>query len=418
MAMDVSLQQVFVEHFEAYACSRRLHPREQRAAWCISQCHRPALGAHVLECPAGHGSVLQSHACRHRSCPRCAEPARQQWLQRELQRLLPCEHFHVVFTLPHEFLALWQLNRTWFTQTLFDCARSSLLTLCAEPRLLGAMPGLLMALHTWGRNLSRHPHLHCLLSAGGLDPQGQWRSTRPGWALPLKPLQQLFRGKLLSSLKHALLAQRLRLPPQQASPAIWHQAIARQWRKHWNIQINPAYPHGRGVALYLARYVCGGPLGGNRRLHSSPAGIGFAFLDHRDGKRKHICLSPVEFIARILWHAPPKGQHTVRRAGLYASAHLSHHHTAQALLRPASPQPLRPVSATHAAFVLPPSSPCPRPPPACAVCSSPLTRRLLPPQAIAHHFGENSISRLATLVQPGPTSRSSGRPRASPEPAA
>jgi hypothetical protein len=410
--MDVSLQQVFLEHFEAYACSRQLHPREQRAAWCITNCHRAALGAHVLECPAGHSSTVQTHACRHRSCPRCAEPTRQRWLGRELQRLLPCEHFHVVFTLPHEFLALWQLNRTWFTQTLFDCARSSLLALCAEPRLLGALPGLLMALHTWGRNLSHHPHLHCLVTAGGLDPEGQWRTTRRGWLLPLKPLQRLFRAQLLCSLKQALLAQRLRLPPQQASPALWHQAIARQWRKHWNIQINPPYPHGRGVALYLARYVSGGPLGSNRRLHSGPAGIGFAYLDHRDGKRKHISLSPAQFIARVLWHAPPKGQHTVRRAGLYASARLSQHQACKAILQPASQLLPTPITATHAAVVLPPSSPCPRPPPACPTCSAPLTRRLPPPQA--HRLGENSTYRPAALVQPGPTSSSTGRPRASP----
>jgi len=405
--MQVSLQQVFNEHFAAYAAAHALHPREQRAAWCIGNCHQRALGAHVLQCPAGHTSSVQTHACRHRSCPRCAEPARQQWLARELQRLLPCEHAHVVFTLPHEFLPLWQFNRGWFTQTLFDAARQSLLALCAEPRLLGAQPGLLMALHTWGRNLSRHPHLHCLVSAGGLDATGAWHAMRAGWVLPLKPLQQLFRAKLLHSIKHALLAQRLRLPPQQASPLLWHQAISRQWRAHWNIQVNPPYPHGRGVALYLARYVKGGPLGSRRLRRRSRGHIGFDYTDHRTGKLHSLWLEPEQFIARVLWHAPPKGQHTVRRAGLYASAHLSQHHQAQALLRPSiEPTPIQPLHASFATAANPPCLPA-----TCPVCSAPLQRRWLPP---AHRFGDNSISRPAALVQPGPTSSSTGRPRASP----
>ena len=301
-AMRATLQDVFRQHFGQYAKTHVLHPREQRAAYCISQCFQPAMGMHVLSCPQGHFTSVQHHACRHR-----------------------CPHFHVVFTLPHCFLGLWQFNRSLMARLLFDAARSSLLDLCADPRHLGALPGLLMALHTWGRNLSHHPHLHCLVSAGGVDSSGQWRASRTGFLLPLEPLRQLFRGRLLGAISHALQHQLLHLPPEH-NLAHWQAHIKHQWRAHWNIQINPPYPHGRGVALYLARYAKGGPLGCDRRLHLHPTTVSFAYLDHLDAKRKNLTLSTSDFISRILWHAPPKGQHTIRHAGLYATSRCGQHH--------------------------------------------------------------------------------------------
>ena len=322
--MRATLQDVFRQHFGRYANSHALHPREHRAAYCISQCFQPALGMHVLSCPQGHFNATQYHACRHRSCPRCAERPRQQWLSTQLSKLLPCAHFHVIFTLPHAFLGLWRFNRAAMAQMLFDSARSSLLDLCADERHLGAMPGVLMALHTWGRNLSQHPHLHCLVSAGGLDASDHWRACKPNFLLPLEPLMRLFRGRLLSTLQRALRDKRLVLPPQQPL-AHWQTLISQQWRAHWNIQINEPYVHGRGVALYLARYVKGGPLGSDRRLHMSDRTVAFAYFDHRDAKRKNLTLETGEFISRVLWHAPPKGLHTVRHAGLYATAHHRQH---------------------------------------------------------------------------------------------
>lgn len=168
-----SMQEIFLEHLPELEGQRALHPRERRAAQCISECYTAAIGSHVLRCPEGHYERLQYHACRHRSCPRCAEPARSRWIDAQMQRLLPCAHFHVIFTLPHELLPLWEFNRRVLTAEFFDCVRETLQQLMADERRLGASPGLMMSLHTWGRTLSHHPHMHCLLTAGGLDAQGQ-----------------------------------------------------------------------------------------------------------------------------------------------------------------------------------------------------------------------------------------------------
>jgi hypothetical protein len=397
-----AIQSIFRAHFPQYAAGRQLHVREWRAAHALMNCHTAALGGQVLSCPNGHYSLTRYNACRHRSCPDCAQAPRQQWLQRELERLLPCEHFHCVFTLPHEFLALWVYNRVRVNRLLFDCARLSLLELCADERHLGARPGILMALHTWGRTLSQHPHVHCLVSAGGLDEQGRWQHCRPHYLVPVKALAALFRGKLLHQLGQDLADQRLALPPEQDAQH-WRAVIRAQYRSHWNVQLSEPYAHGRGVALYLARYAKGGPLSAQRLIRHDAQQVQFTYTDHRDQHTKTLTLSPQEFITRVLWHAPPGHQHMVRHCGLYASAARAQHQRSRTLLSPMV-MPAMPSNTLR----------CVAPAPLiahnnllCTQCREPLRpqQSLLP----THRFGENSMASAPTDHLPtGPTGRWTG----------
>jgi hypothetical protein len=265
-----------------------------------------------------------------------------------------------------------------------------------------------MALHSWGRTLSRHPHVHCLVSAGGLDAQQQWHASRPGFLVPVLALQRLFRGKLLSQLHQALRAQHLQLPPSHDA-AHWQRVLRQQWRNHWNVQISEPYEHGRGVALYLARYVKGGPLGPGQALDLTGSTVCLRYVDHRDGQRKTLALQAPEFISRVLCHAPPRGQHTVRHAGLYATALRTQHARCRALLTPAAPPlPSSPLACHHLRASTSP--------PACPVCHLPLSRQFVVP--VAHHRGEVSKFHTPPPAWLGPTFRSSGRPRASPSVAA
>lgn len=415
--MRVSEQSIFVQHFDAFAATARLHPRQQHAAQCIRACGTRAMGAHVLSCPTGAYEQLQFHACRHRSCPRCADAARSRWIDAELKRLLPCPHFHVVFTLPHSLLPLWEFNRERFMSLLMRCARESLLDLMESPNHLGATPGLLLSLHTWGRTLSHHPHVHCLVSAGGIDSTGAWRATHARWLLPVRPLQALFRGKLLATVLHGV-EHRWQLPPW-STVSYWRGLVQRLYRKHWNIEIRPPYEHGRGVVLYLARYAKGGPLPRKHNLCLNNGTVQFDYTDHRDHRTKQMTLSPNEFISRLLWHAPPRGQHTTRHAGLYCSARRADHRAAQQTL--SASQPLN----TLASWPRPAPTPSPVAP-LCPHCGLSMlrTRRLLALVSTlpaAHHAGEIS-PRSTTLVpsttvhprQRGPTGRSSGHPMAEP----
>ena len=400
--MRCSMQDIFERHFDDYARQRSLHPRELRAAWCIRHCFTPAMGCHLLECPNGHFRFQQCHACRHRSCPRCANAPRQAWIDAELQRLLPCPHFHAVFTLPHELLPLWAFNRQALANLLMSCVRESLMQLLACPRFGGIVPGLLMALHTWGRDLSYHPHVHCLVSAGGLDSSGHFKPLGTRWLLPLPPLRKLFCGKLLAGLQLLLASPDFSLPPHQPLE-LWLRCIRALYRKHWNIEIQPPYSHASGVALYLARYIRGGPVPADRPLSLDRHGlVRMPYFDHRSQRRLTLCLPAEQFIQRILWHAPPPGLHLVRRAGLYAAALREQHALLAQQLRPElRPQSLPPPQHPLASLPPPHDSTAPR----CPRCNA----VLLPASAASHTPARDQISldlahrTRSTAVPLGPT---------------
>lgn len=403
--MRCSLQEIFVEHLPKYEATRRLHPRERRAAQSISQCYTAALGTHVLSCPDGHYEKVQWHACRHRSCPRCVEPGRTRWIDRQKLKLLPCAHFHSVLTLPHELLALWTYNREHMTQLLFEAARDSLLELMADPKRLGVMPGLLMSLHTWGRNLSKHPHMHCLVTAGGVDEQGQWKDSRKHVPVSALPLKALFRGKLLGGLGVLLKLKRLSLPPEH-DEAYWRAEIRALYKKDFHVEVCDVYEHGRGVMLYLARYVKGGPLQKDRQLWCDGKEVEFDYKDHRDGKIKRMRLPVMQFIARMLWHAPPKGQHTTRHAGLYGATRAERYEAAQSALLSKEAAVWPGVQAVAQHDDSPP--PLPAQEARCPVCRVTLLRRL--ERRVAHQGSEISIGAAIRRQTRGPPVARERRP--------
>jgi hypothetical protein len=201
-----------------------------------------------------------------------------------------------------------------------QAARESLRELLADPKYLGALPGIISVLHTWGRNLSVHPHVHCLVTAGGLDSNGALIEQRRSTLLPARVLMIVFRGKLRHFLSEALSQDRLALPTG-LSHAQATSLFNRLGRADWNVRIQETYPHGVSVAGYLARYITGGPIS-DRRLHSvSETLIVFHYRDYRDGQNKLMRLNPHEFLARWFEHVPPHGLRLIRRSGLYANCH-------------------------------------------------------------------------------------------------
>lgn len=329
--MEASVQGIFTAHFAQYAQGKRLSLRSHQAAQAIIQCRTAALGGHVQCCPEGHVARMQYHSCRHRSCPRCAALPKARWAEAQHARLLACDHFHVVFTVPHELLGLWSLNRAWFIDALFQSSRDTLMTLLKDPRYLGAEPGIVMALHTWGRTLSLHPHIHCLVTGGGLTSAGDWKAVRGGYLLPIRVVKALYRGKLLARLWGALRAGTLRLPDEH-TPAQVGRLLKALSRKAWNVRLQERYAHGRGVLRYLARYVKGGPISDRRLLSADAERVCFRYRDHRDGRDKRLALRTEDFMKRVLWHVPEPGQHTIRHYGLYAHRSRAKRATCRAAL--------------------------------------------------------------------------------------
>lgn len=319
--MECTLRGIFQKHFETYAAHHRLPAYVHRAAYWIARCRTAELGGHVRRCPEGHSERAFYNSCHQRVCPQCQGLASERWLERQRARLLECAHHHLIFTIPHELNALWCWNRAAMAKLLFATVREVLFELLGDPKYLGAQPALLAALHTWGRSLSLHPHVHVLAADGGLSTEGAWVKPRRSHFLPARVLMLLFRGKFLAALRASIERRALRLPPD-LTRARFASLLNRLGRKKWNVHIRARYAHGQGVAAYLARYLKGGPLKNTQLLPAGHGRVRFGYRPHRDqgdgaGESVVLDLTAEAFLGRYLAHLPQPGLQTVRGYGLY-----------------------------------------------------------------------------------------------------
>lgn len=345
--MCVTIQALLQEHFDGFAARQPLSPDMFHAAVQMRDCRTAAMGGHVNSCPDGHFDQIAYNSCRHRCCPQCNGLPRGRWLEGWERRLLPCPHYHTIFTTPHELLPLWRYNKQLFANKLFEAASQSLRELLDDPRYLGARAGLLAALHTWSQMLAGHVHLHMLCTAGGLDAEGNWVEAKKSCLLPRQVLMRKFRGKFRALLLKALSKGDLKVPPDTTAARL-RGLLNRLGRTTWNVKILPRYEHGTGVAKYLARYLKGGPIG-NRRLlavrdgrvlfrYRLPASAGM------DRTRQGIAsLSVDEFLGRLLEHVPPRRFQTVRGYGLYSGNQHSHLDQASVALGQVPPEQQPPL---------------------------------------------------------------------------
>jgi hypothetical protein len=334
----------------------------------ILACRTAELGGHVTRCTNGHIVGVWYNACRNRNCPRCAFARVQRWLERQAATLLGCAHHHLIFTIPHDLAFLWPANYSALGDLLFHAARDALFDLAADPRYLGARPGALVALHTWGQQLTLHPHVHALVTAGGVDRAGTWIPAPRRHFLPAEPLSQLFRGKFLYGLRGLARTGRLRLPADWTPLTI--DARCRALRdKRWNVYVCERYDHPTGVLKYLGRYLHGGPIAERRLLAFDGATVTFRYKDYRDpgpdGPRlKSLTLARDEFLRRYLQHVPPKGFHLVRGYGLYRRG--GHSEALRRQVREVVP----PTPPLPARLPLPPAAAAPSE--TCPTCGAPL----------------------------------------------
>jgi hypothetical protein len=317
-----TVQQIFQAGYAAFAQGHRLPDSVRRAVWALLACRTAVLGGHVQACPEGHVERIWYNSCRHRLCPPCAWVQVERWLAKQKARLLACDHYHVVFTMPHELNELWLANVEGMSGLLCARVHDTLLELLGDRKYLEARPGIIATLHTWSQTLRLHPPIHCLVTGGGLKATGQWVAVRHGFLLPMRVVMALFRGKLLAAIRQGLADGRLQRPegkrPQQLDNLLNKLGCTK-----WHVYIRERYPHGRGVLVYLARYLRGGPLS-NRRLRACDGQqVVFAYQERAKGpegqaKVRTMRLPLEQFLGRWLLHVPPTGAVWVRCWGLYA----------------------------------------------------------------------------------------------------
>ena len=282
-----------------------------------------ALGGHIQACPDGPISRVWYNSCRHRSCPPCAYLQTERWLAQQRARLLACDHFHVLFTLPHDLNALWLAKVPVMTPLVFQAVRATLCSLLAAPKYLGAQPGIMAALHTWSQPLLLHPPLHCLVTGGGLPPAGQWDAVRRGFLLPGRVVMAVLRGKRLDAICQAFDRDELRWP-ETRRPQPWLNLLNRLGHPKktlWNVCIMERYRHGAGVVTYLARYVRGGPLKNARLVAWDSACVTFRHRARHEAPysggaaRQRMSLPVADFLQRCLQHVPVPQRRVVRCYG-------------------------------------------------------------------------------------------------------
>jgi hypothetical protein len=324
--MAISVQSILRQHAASYFAHHRWPLHVHRAAQAMQDCRTAALGGHVERCPNGHVQKVHYNSCHHRSCPACNALPSERWLSRCKARLLSTDHRHLVFTVAQELNVFWRYNRVVFSRILFSAVHDTLLVLLEDKKYQGATPGILAALHTWGQLLQIHLHVHVLVTAGGLDEAGKWRKAKKKCLLPRKVVMSLYRGKLLAKLRRAAEKGELVLP-EGWNRSRFFSLLNKLGRVDWNVKILEPYPHGEGVATYLARYARGGPINNQRLLASEEGRVKFGYRDNRDadprtgrGRRKTAEMSVDEFLSRLFEHVPPPRIQTVRGWGLYASS--------------------------------------------------------------------------------------------------
>jgi hypothetical protein len=327
----VTLQMVFQDVFPAYEQTHPLPPHVRRAARAIMQCRTALLGGHIQACPDGHMARVWYNSCRHRACPQYAYLQTERWLAFQQARLLACDHYHVIFTLPHELNPLWLANVSVMTTLLFQAARDTLGTLLADPKYLGAQPGILAALHTWSQTLVLHPHLHCLVTGGGLTPTGSWVAVRNGFLLPARVVMAVFRGKMVAAIRQTFARGALALPapmrPQQLLNLL--NRLGHPTKTKWHVRIMERYRHGAGVVTYLARYLRGGPFKNARLVASDGARVTFTYRARQEeanagpASPQRMTLPVADFLQRWLLHVPVPQTRVVRAYGLYHPTHAA-----------------------------------------------------------------------------------------------
>src|SRR6266702_4001598 len=290
----------------------------------IVRCRTATLGGHRDQCLRCGHQAISYNSCRNRHCPKCQGNARAKWLAARSAELLPVPYFHVVFTLPHELSALVLQNKRLLYDLLFHTTAATLLEVARDPKHLGADIGLLGVLHTWGQNLQHHPHVHCVVPAGGLALDGSgWIAASPRFFLPVRVLSRVFRGKFTAALKQLFLQGKLQFHgtlQELTRPERFRQFLRQLFTKEWVVYAKPPFGGAEHVLHYLPRYTHRVGISNHRIVAFKEDRVSFRWKDYTaGGKQKVMTVSAEEFLRRFLIHVLPKSLVRIRHFGLFAN---------------------------------------------------------------------------------------------------
>lgn len=296
------------DYLSAYGAT--MLPSHRRAIADILACRTEALGGHLWRCDRCSAEVYSYHSWKNRSCPKCHTDQADRWLAARKAEVLPCPYFHVTITVPEELRGTLRANQKDGYNLLMKAAAEAIIELARDSHYVGGTVGILAVLHTWTQQLLYHPHVHCLVTGGGISDDGRhWLPARNGFLVPYPALADLARGKL----RAALAKRRPDLVLPEAT-----------WSKRWVVQCTPWGEGDEAVLRYLARYVFRVAITNNRIVNLDANGVTLRHKHRASNRWRTIHLTGHEFIRRFLQHVLPKGLHKVRYYGLWHSTRREH----------------------------------------------------------------------------------------------
>ena len=291
----------------------------------IRRCRTAALGGHLDECTrCGHRAPISYNSCRDRHCPKCQTAARERWIAARRQELLPTRYLHVVFTLPHRLAPLVLQYKKVLYGLLFRTSAETLLEVARDPKHLGAEIGFFSVLHTWSQKLNIHPHVHCVVPAGGLSlDHARWVRSRDNYFLPKGVLHEIFRGKFVDALEQAFQNGQLRFEGDLkllAQPKIFAAWLRPLYRQDWVVYLKRPFGGPEYVLQYLGRYTHRVAISNHRLVSLTDGQVTFRWRDSaHHNEQKLLSLSLNEFLCRFLLHILPKGFVRIRNFGFLAN---------------------------------------------------------------------------------------------------
>ena len=318
-APRATIQQLLQKHVQPV--NKNLHV--QKVLQRIKTCRTSALGYHVYQCSddqCGH-IKYQYHSCRDRHCPNCGAVKKQEWLEARRQELLPVKYYHVVFTLPHQLNAVISGHRKVLFKLLFEASAQTLLSFAKDEKYLGAAPGIISVLHTWGQQLSFHPHVHCIVSGGGITNDNSWKDAKKNewqFLFPVKAMGIVYRAKFLQALQHMIAKGEVVLPENTDSKQLFNLL----YQKDWVVFAKAPFGSPHAVIEYLGRYTHKVAISNHRisSINDEQETVTFDYKDYADeNKQKQMTLACTEFIRRFEQHILPERFCKIRTFGYLAN---------------------------------------------------------------------------------------------------
>ena len=335
------IQQLLQQKIFGHSCVENFNPYSRAVLRRLHLCHTAGIGVHHLRCnkTSCNNERYQYHCCGNRHCPNCGGIKKEQWLQDRMSELLPTTYYHLVFTLPQELRSLVMGNRTTLFNLLFDASHHTVNRLSGDKKWLGAKPGIVSILHTNGQDLSFHPHIHCIVSGGGIDTTGKWikeKRANGNYLFPKAKMEKEYKTYFLKTLQHLLEQQKIATTDAAALQTTLEQLS----KVRWNVHANAPFGGPAQILEYLGRYTHKTAITAHRIKQITHTTISFTYKDYADGKKQKLMTLPhEEFLRRFEQHILPARFVRIRHGG-YLAHNGKNNRIAAILLQLELPKPM------------------------------------------------------------------------------